>query len=130
MEIIKSLIVGKVITSELLEIWRGLTDDGQGGRRHNLIVGEVQVGDNVLFNMKCQRSCVLLGHQGEIVRFPTIGMKNVKEISSVIVYDEWDDDTGGEARIIMGGIGADYVEIQLSSRFMRGYSFTITIFGK
>jgi hypothetical protein len=42
---INSLNVGKVITSELREIWSGLTEDGRGCRRHNLVVGEVQVGN-------------------------------------------------------------------------------------
>ncbi len=39
----------------LKEIWSGLTEDGRGGRRHTLIVGEVQVGDEILFKMKCER---------------------------------------------------------------------------
>jgi hypothetical protein len=69
-------------------------------------------------------------YQGKVVRFPTIGVINEKKISSDFVYDGWDDDTGGEARIIKSWTGADHVEIQLSSCFMRGYSLTITIFGK
>jgi hypothetical protein len=66
----------------------------------------------------------------EVVRFPTIGVRSDKKISSVVCFDGWDDDTGGEAKIINGGIGADYMEIHLCSCFMRDYSLTITIFGK
>ncbi len=61
-EILKALNVRKVITSELKEIWSGLTEDGRGGRRHTLIVGEAQVGDEVLFKMKCERGGVVFGY--------------------------------------------------------------------
>ncbi len=116
--------------SELREMWSGLTEDGRGGRRHTMIAGEAQFGDEVLFKMKCERKEVFIGYREEVVRFPTIGVISDKKISSVVCFDEWGDDTGGEAKIINGGIGADYVEIHLRSCFWRGYSFTITIFGK
>jgi hypothetical protein len=67
----------------LKEIWSGLAEDGRGGQRHTLIVSEVQVGDEILFKMKCERGKVVFGYQ-EVVRFPTIGVRSDKKVSSVV----------------------------------------------
>jgi hypothetical protein len=45
-----------------------------------LIVGEAQVGDEVLFKMKCERGGVVFGYQEKVVRFPTIGVRSDKNV--------------------------------------------------
>ncbi len=70
--------------------------NGRGGRRHTLTVGEAQIGDEVLFMMKCERGGVIFECQEEAVRFPTIGVRCNMKIRSVVCFDGWDFDTDRE----------------------------------
>lgn len=48
-------------------------------------------------------------------------------ITSVLAEDHWDDDTGGTASIISGGVGQNHVTVHVKSQYGRGYQFSIWV---
>ena len=51
-------------------------------------------------------------------------------ITSVEARDHWDDDTGGHAEVISGGVGYSYVKVKVTSLMGRGFEFTVTVCGR
>ncbi|CAG0886877.1 unnamed protein product [Darwinula stevensoni] len=53
-----------------------------------------------------------------------------KKITSISIHDHWSDGTGGQSKILEGGVDHDRVKIKLqSSHMFRGYEFTVIITG-
>ena len=48
-------------------------------------------------------------------------------ITSIIAEDQWDDDTGGTAQLMDGGVGKSYADIKIESNLCRGYHFKIFV---
>ena len=53
-----------------------------------------------------------------------------EEITAVLVYDVWDDDTGGYPERNSGGVGQDSVSICVKSKYGRGFHFKFIVYGK
>jgi hypothetical protein len=51
-------------------------------------------------------------------------------IGCVHALDRWDDDTGGYAEIVGGGIGYNYVDVGITSQFSRGFHFDLEVYGQ
>ena len=51
-------------------------------------------------------------------------------INCVHAIDKWDDDTGGYASFVGGGIGYNYVDVHMVSQFNRGFYFEIEVYGQ
>jgi hypothetical protein len=51
-------------------------------------------------------------------------------ITCVHALDQWGDGTGGFAKIVGGGMGYNYVDVKIISRFGRGFHFVIEVYGK
>jgi hypothetical protein len=51
-------------------------------------------------------------------------------ISCVHALDRWNDNTGGYAEIVGGGIGYNYVDVKITSQFGRGFHFVIDVYGR
>ena len=53
-----------------------------------------------------------------------------EEITAVLAEDRWDDDTGGSAERVSGGVGQQHVEIKVTSQWSRGFHFKFYVYGK
>ena len=53
-----------------------------------------------------------------------------EEITAVLAYDVWDDDTGGWAERNSGGVGQDSVSICVKSKYGRGFHFKFIVYDK
>jgi len=51
-------------------------------------------------------------------------------IGCVYALDKWGDDTGGFAEFVGGGIGYNFVDVKVTSRFNRGFWFIIEVYGQ
>ena len=53
-----------------------------------------------------------------------------EEITAVLAYDVWSDDTGGRPERKSGGVGQDSVSICVTSQYGRGFHFKFIVYGK
>jgi hypothetical protein len=51
-------------------------------------------------------------------------------IGCVHAHDGWADGTGGNAEIVGGGIGYNFVDVKITSQLSRGFWFWIEVFGQ
>ncbi|XP_066925408.1 probable salivary secreted peptide [Clytia hemisphaerica] len=110
-------------TKNILGKWQELS---AGNGRHNLTLGNPGKNDVILYEEKVRKGSSMshVTHEFEY-------QKNSGErITSVLAYDEWSDDTGGDAQRISGGVNQDHVTIKIKSRFMRGFHFKFIVYGQ
>ena len=80
------------------EVWGTIDDLLHSGKgRHNLIVGKPEPGD-ILLHEEQKRQGYGFGYVSHIYRY-----SGENTITSVVAKDNWDDDTGGDSKIIDGG---------------------------
>ena len=105
--------------------WGTIEDLRNSGKeRHNLVVGKLGPGDILLHEeQKCQGWG--FGYVSHIYRY-----NGDNTITAVVARDKWDDDTGGDPKIIDGGLGQKHVEVKVTSRFGRGFDHTVYVYGK
>jgi len=53
-----------------------------------------------------------------------------KTISCVKAIDQRNDNTGGYASFVNGGIGYNYIEVKNTSQFSRGFWFDKEVYGQ
>ena len=104
----------------------GAIDDllSSGKGQHNLVVGKQGPGDILLFKEQKRQVCGF-GYVSHIYRH-----NGDNTITAVVAKDNWDDDTGGDPKIIDGGLGQKHVEVKVTSRFGRGFNHTVYVYGK
>jgi hypothetical protein len=96
------------------------------GQRHNYTPCQPQPGDILLHSEKVARTYTFLRHTSATVHIDV----GDHIIVCVHALDGWDDDTGGYAEIVGGGIGYSYVDVTITSQFSRGFSFWIEVYGQ
>ena len=96
-----------------------------GSRRHNLLKGQPEPGDILLHQEQKRSGFKKFGSVTHVFEY-----KGGKEITAVVARDNWDDDTGGEPKIISGGPGERDVRVKVTSKFMRGFDHTVYVYGK
>ncbi len=91
--------------------------------RHTLVKGTPNPGDIVIWHEQKR-----VGHT---LTYATYDFKfgGAKKITAILARDNWDDDTGGYAEIIDGGIGEKHVIVRVTSQLMRGFNFTFSVYG-
>lgn len=108
------------------EAWRKIDDLRSSGKgRHNLVVGKPGPGDILLHEEKKRQGCEFGSWVSHIYRH-----NGDNTITAVVAEDNWDDDTGGDPKIIYGGLGQKHVEVKVTSRFGRGFDHTVYVYGK
>lgn len=108
-----------------VEAWRKIDDLRSSGKgQHNLVVGKRGPGDILLHEEKKRQGCEF-GWVSHIYRH-----NGDNTITAVVAEDNWDDDTGGDPKIIDGGLGQKHVEVKVTSRFGRGFDHTVYVYGK
>ena len=107
------------------EAWGTIHDLLSSGKgRHNLVVGTPGPGD-ILLHEEQKRQGWGFGFVSHIYRH-----NGDNTITAVVAKDNWDDDTGGDPKIIDGGLGQKHVEVKVTSRYRRGFDHTVYVYGK
>ena len=88
--------------------------------------GKPRIGDKILYYKDIRKGSKLFNYQTETFSY-TAGNN---EITSVVAYDVWSDDTGGNAEIVSGGVGCSRVTVKVTSELNRGFHFEFYVFGK
>jgi hypothetical protein len=96
------------------------------GQRHNYMPCKIPPGDTLLHREIVSKSFQFLGYVTSTV-YIDVG-DNI--IGCYHALDGWDDDTGGYASFVRGGIGYNYVELKITSQFNRGFWFVINVYGQ
>ena len=113
------------VVNSAREAWVRIGDLLSSGRGpHNLEVGERGSGDILLHEEQKRQGCGF-GWVSHIYRY-----NGDNTITAVVAEDNWDDDTGGDPKIIDGGLGQKHVEVKVTSRFGRGFDHTVYVYGK
>jgi hypothetical protein len=86
-------------------------------------------GDNpvVIYDQEISKPGHILHTQTETVRIPAKGVAD-GEISCLTVTNLDSDANGGYPKIIEGGVGYNYVIIELKSQFNKGFDFRVTAY--
>ena len=95
--------------------------------RHTLTLGRPSTEDIVLHDEKVRK-----GHEffGKVSHTFIYNRRSGEEITAVLAYDVWDDDTGGYPERKSGGEGRDSVSIRVISQYGRGFHFKFIVYGK
>ena len=112
------------LPDKVKEVWNQIS---AGRGRHSLTLGEPNDKDIVLYQEELRK-----GYQyfGKVSHTFSYTCKSGEEITAVLAYDRWDDDTGGYAQKKSGGVGQREVSIEVTSQYMRGFHFKFVVYGK
>ena len=108
----------------ILGTWRELS--GEHGR-HTLTLGTPSSEDVVLHEENLRK-----GHEfpKKVSHTFSYNRRRGEEITAVLAYDVWSDDTGGRPERKSGGVGQDSVSICVTSQYGRGFHFKFIVYGK
>ena len=67
---------------------------------------------------------------GKVSHTFSYNCRSGEEITAVLAYDLWSDDTGGNPKCESGGVGQNQVTIRVTSQFGRGFHFKFIVYGK
>ena len=95
--------------------------------RHSLVLGSPGRNDVVLHEEVIRRESNFLSTVSHTFSYVC---KAGEEITAVLAYDMWDDDTGGHPQRESGGVGQREVSISVTSQFNRGLHFHFMVYGK
>ncbi|XP_069694666.1 probable salivary secreted peptide [Periplaneta americana] len=94
------------------------------GQRHSLMKCNSRPGDRLLLDRSVSRSSKFLSKVSDTVRY-----SGSETINCIEAIDGWNDDTGGYAEIVDGGLGQRHVAIKITSRNSRGFHFFVKVYG-
>ena len=108
----------------ILGTWHELS--GEHGRR-TLTLGTPSSEDVVLHEENLRK-----GHEfpKKVSHTFSYNRRRGEEITAVLAYDVWSDDTGGYPERKSGGVGQDSVSICVTSQYGRGFHFKFIVYGK
>ena len=110
--------------SSVKKIWNEIPSEHG---RHNLTLGEPNAKDVVLYTDDLRKYYEYFRRVSHTFSYTC---KSGEEITAVLAYDRWDDDTGGYAQKKSGGVGQREVSIEVTSQYMRGFHFKFVVYGK
>lgn len=91
-----------------------------------LKMGVAKPGDVLLHEERSEKHPVTFGFQKHVCRYKC---RPNEIITCVVALDDRQDGTGGSAEIIGGGVNHDFVEVEITSQFYRGFEFTVSVYG-
>ena len=112
------------IPGKMKDIWNQIS---AGRGRHSLTLGEPNDKDIVLYQEELRKG---YEYFGKVTHTFSYTCKSGEEITAVLAYDEWSDDTGGNPEKKSGGVGEKEVSIEVTSQYMRGFHFKFIVYGK
>ena len=104
--------------------WQEIT---AGRGRHTLRSGTPRSGDVVLFEEQLRKGSKLFSTVSHTFSYDC---RHGEEITAVVAYDLWSDDTGGDPDIVSGGVGSSRVSVRVTSQTNRGFHFKVIVYGK
>ncbi|KAL1497937.1 hypothetical protein ABEB36_008817 [Hypothenemus hampei] len=81
----------------------------------------------LLYNQEISKDGQFLQYQREIVRIPTTGFSDAP-ITCLTVINLDNESVAGYPHVKAGGVGFNYVTLELESQLSRGYDFQITVY--
>ena len=108
----------------ILGEWRKLPRESG---RHTLTLGTPSSEDIILDDDKVRK-----GHEffGKVSHTFSYECRSGEEITAVLAYDKWSDNTGGWPERRSGGVGSEGVKIRVNSQYGRGFHFKFMVYGK
>ncbi|CAH0714893.1 unnamed protein product, partial [Brenthis ino] len=100
------------------------------GQSHHLVVGQANYGDVILYRITEHKYGFPFIVRTSTIEYSVPGHNNFGLIRAIDIKDNWTDGTGGYATILAGGVGEQFVKIQLKSQRGNGFKFTVTIYGR
>ena len=96
------------------------------------ILGVPQKGDILLWQEMVNKHDTVLGFTAHTLYYPPENSTHNKRavINCLAIMDIKGDEMGGVADIVSGGVGAESVTIQMTSRYSRRMKFQVFIIGK
>ena len=95
--------------------------------QHNLKLGTPASDDIVLYTEDKPKDSKFLNTVSHTF---TYQCQNGEEITAVLAEDLANDDTGGNAELVDGGVGKELVSIKITSQRNCGFHFKFTVYGK
>lgn len=93
-------------------------------------MGQATYGDVLVYRFdQCKYGFPLI-IRSSIVEYPEGPLSNIPYITAIHVKDNLEDDSGGYASILEGGVGQRFVKIKLKSQRGGGFNFTVSIYGR
>ena len=84
-------------------------------------------GDVILYEEIFRKGASLLSSASHKFSYTR---KGNEEITGVVAYDKWSDDTGGDPEVVQSGVGKNDVVIEVTSQFSRGFHFKFIVYGQ
>jgi hypothetical protein len=109
--------------SQFISRWHELTGSGH----NSLTLGKPASGDTVLYEELIRKDNSFLNTVKHTFSYDC---KEGQEITAVLAYDKWSDNTGGYPEKESGGVGHRGVSICVTSQFNRGFHFHFVVYGK
>ena len=109
---------------KMKKVWNQIS---AGRGRHSLTLGEPSDKDKVLYQEELRKGYEYFGKVSHTFSYTC---KSGEEITAVLAYDVWSDDTGGNPEKKSGGVGQKEVSIEVTSQYMRGFHFKFIVYGK
>ena len=98
-----------------------------GHGRHTLTLGTPMSKDVILYQEQLRKDSRAFGIVSHTFSYQC---RKGEEITAIVAYDLWSDDTGGSPERESGGVGQRGVSIKITSQFMRGFHFKFIVYGK
>ena len=96
------------------------------GQRNNYMPCKPLPDDTLLRSVSSARSSKFFQRVSSIVSV-NVGKNTIHCIQA---FDQRFDGTGGDAKIVGGGMGYNYVDVKITSKFNRGFLFAIVVYGQ
>ncbi|XP_044257380.1 uncharacterized protein LOC123006732 [Tribolium madens] len=100
--------------------------------RGDVIIGNIGNLDRLLFNQAYYKPSRLWSSREKIIEYPKdgkYGYNSHETISSIRIYNQFNNGLDSKAEILSGGVGSKFVKIKLSSRRNKGFRYLVHIFG-
>jgi hypothetical protein len=108
--------------SHFIGRWHGLTESG-----HTRTYGEPASGSTVLYEESIKKKSSFMG---TVTHTFSYNCREEEEITAVLAYDKWSDNTGGYPEKKSGGVGCRGVSVRITSQFSQGFNFQFVVYGK
>lgn len=100
---------------------------------HHLLIGTPSQNDTILLFHHVNKLSKWLRFRSETIKYPSDNAESREKpaiISAIAIIDGRKDGTGGEAKILDGGVGSRNVTINLASQWFKGFAFIVIIIGR
>ncbi|XP_023029375.1 uncharacterized protein [Leptinotarsa decemlineata] len=104
-----------------------------GTQDGHLFIGTIQTFDRLLFNQEYFKPRRWYSSRDKTVEYPKdlpAGYSRHETISAIRIYNKFYDGNSARATILSGGIGRQYVKINLHSTWGNGFRYLVQIYGR